>query len=369
MIYAFDIVKSVKAIRFGYRPTPEIRELLETFRMMVNHAIHICLTENIKGRLKLRDRIYHEFHERYGVVSCYPYSVAEVAWSIVKKHKRWERKPYAEHLMLKMDSANYSLNYGILNLPNKKGHRLLIPLEYEDYQRSFLMDKALKRGSVTMTDRAIIISFSKEVAVIEPLTKVGYDLNEKSIVASDGSKHDLSEVARLHTEYGIRRSNFYAKHPGDRRLKQKFSSQSREKNRVKQFLNRVSKAIVQRAKENGQAIVLERLKGIRYVHTRGNGEGGGKRRRIAQWPFRILQSMIQYKAEWEGIPVEYVSPSNTSKLCSNCGYLNKSLKLTDKVWLCPCGATLDRDLNAAINIERRGTIACQPLVLAEARGR
>ena len=107
------------------------------------------------------------------------------------------------------------------------------------------------------------------------------DLNEKSIVASDGSKHDLSEVARLHTEYGIRRSNFYAKHPGDRRLKQKFSSQSREKNRVKQFLDRVSKAIVQRAKENRQAIVLERLKGIRYAHTRGNGEGRAKRRRIA----------------------------------------------------------------------------------------
>lgn len=170
-------MKSVKAVKFGYRPTPETRELLETFRMMINHAIHNCLTENIKGRLKLRDRIYREFQKKYGVVSCYPYSVAEVAWSIVKKHKRWERKPYAEHLMLKMDSANYSLNYGILNLPNKKGRRLLIPLEYGDYQRSFMMDTTLKRGSVTMTDLTILISFSKETEAIEPLTKVGFDTN------------------------------------------------------------------------------------------------------------------------------------------------------------------------------------------------
>jgi len=55
------------------------------FRDMVNDAIRTCLTENIKGRLKLRDRIYRELQERYDVVSRFPYSVAEIAWSIVKK--------------------------------------------------------------------------------------------------------------------------------------------------------------------------------------------------------------------------------------------------------------------------------------------
>lgn len=94
---------------------------------MVNHAIHICLEENVRGRLKLRDRIYKEFHERCGVVSCYPYSVAEVAWSIVKKHRKWQRKPFANRLMLKMDSRNYSLSYAILSLPFRKGERVLSP--------------------------------------------------------------------------------------------------------------------------------------------------------------------------------------------------------------------------------------------------
>ncbi len=138
-------MKAVKAVKFAYKATAETRELLETFRMMVNHAIHVCLDENIKGRLRLRDRIYKEFQERYGVVSCYPYSVAEVAWSIAKKHRRWYRKPVAKRLMLKMDSANYSLDYGVLGLSNKKGQRLLIPLQYGDWQRSFLMDKTLNK--------------------------------------------------------------------------------------------------------------------------------------------------------------------------------------------------------------------------------
>jgi len=127
-------VKAVKSVKFAYAPTPLTHELLETFRDMVNEAIRICLREGIRGRLRLRDKIYKEFQERYSVVCCFPYSVAEVAWSIIKKHRKWHRKPFARRLMLKMDCANYSLNYGIISLPDKKGQRVLIPLEYGDWQ-------------------------------------------------------------------------------------------------------------------------------------------------------------------------------------------------------------------------------------------
>ncbi len=141
---------------------------------MLNDAMRICLNENIRGRLKLRDRIYKEFQERYGVMSCYPYAVAEIVWSIVKKHKRWHRRPYARRLMFKMDAANYSLNYSILSLPFRKGEgRILIPLQYGEYQRSFLMDKSLKRGSVTLTESSIVIAFSKDAPVTQPTRKVG----------------------------------------------------------------------------------------------------------------------------------------------------------------------------------------------------
>jgi putative transposase len=361
-------VKAVKGVKFAYEPTPQTLELLFTFRDMLNEAIRICLAEKIKGRFKLRNRIYREFRLKYGIVSSLPYSVAEVAWSIAKKHKRWHRRPFARRLMFKMDAASFSLNYSILSLPFRRGERILIPLQYGEYQRSFLMDKTIKRGSVTMTESSIIIAFSKDTPTTEPLRKVGYDLNEKSIVGSDGTLYDLSEVARLHTLYGVRRSKFYEKHSNDRHLKKKFASSRREKERVKQAFNRVSTLIVEKARENRQAIVLERLKGIRYAHQKGNGEGKARRRRIALWPFRRLQSYIDYKARWAGVSVEYVSPSYTSKKCNLCGAINKDLKLTERSWLCPCGAMLDRDLNAAINIERRGKIRCLGEVRPGARG-
>jgi putative transposase len=336
---------------------------------MVNEAIRICLREGIRGRFRLRNRIYKEFQERYDVVSHFPYSVAEVAWSIAKKHKRWHRKPFAKRLMMKMEAQGYSLNYSILSLPFRKGGRVLVPLRYGDYQRSFLMDTTLKRGSVTVTENSIIIAFSKEVPTSMPQSRVGIDLNEKSAVMSDGTKYDLSEVARLHTVYGVKRTDFYERHPQDRRLKRKFAGSRRERERVRQFLHRTAKKIVESAKSKDQAIVMEKLKGIRHAHRRGNGEGKERRRRVALWPFYVLQKFIVYKANWEGVQVEFVSATRTSQTCHGCGFVNKNLKLTDRSWQCPqCGCLLDRDLNAAVNIERRGKIPCLGEVRPGARG-
>lgn len=43
----------------------------------------------------------------------------------------------------------------------------------------------------------------------------------------------------------------------------------------------------------------------------------------------------------------------SSKLCSNCGYKNKDLKLKDRSWTCPeCNVFHDRDINASINLEK-----------------
>ena len=45
----------------------------------------------------------------------------------------------------------------------------------------------------------------------------------------------------------------------------------------------------------------------------------------------------------------------TSKPCSDCGFHNENLTLSDRQWICPeCGSDHDRDINAAINILRAG---------------
>ena len=73
---------------------------------------------------------------------------------------------------------------------------------------------------------------------------------------------------------------------------------------------------------------------------------------IAKQKFYEFKRQIQYKAEMYGIKViEAKRFYASSKTCSCCGCLKKDLKLSDRTYICHvCGAKLDRDLNAAVNL-------------------
>lgn len=67
--------------------------------------------------------------------------------------------------------------------------------------------------------------------------------------------------------------------------------------------------------------------------------------------YSLLQ-MIKYKSDWHGVivqPIDRWAPS--SKRCSSCGYIRKSLSLSTREWTCQkCGIHHDRDINAGKNI-------------------
>lgn len=72
---------------------------------------------------------------------------------------------------------------------------------------------------------------------------------------------------------------------------------------------------------------------------------------IAQQGLYEFKRQIQYKCKKYGI--EFVEADKwfpSSKTCSRCGQIKSDLKLKDRVFVCQCGFTMDRDLNAAINL-------------------
>lgn len=79
-------------------------------------------------------------------------------------------------------------------------------------------------------------------------------------------------------------------------------------------------------------------------------------RAISDAAWSDLRAMLEYKAGWYGralVVVDRWFPS--SKLCSACGRLAKSMPLYVRSWTCPgCGAAHDRDVNAARNVLAAG---------------
>ncbi|MFD0119653.1 RNA-guided endonuclease TnpB family protein, partial [Streptomyces sp. NPDC127176] len=78
-------------------------------------------------------------------------------------------------------------------------------------------------------------------------------------------------------------------------------------------------------------------------------------RAISDAAWSDFRNMLEYKAAWYGrevIAVDRFFPS--SKLCSHCGTLQGEMPLNVRIWTCECGATHDRDVNAARNLLAAG---------------
>ncbi|MGM8286900.1 RNA-guided endonuclease InsQ/TnpB family protein [Clostridium perfringens] len=73
---------------------------------------------------------------------------------------------------------------------------------------------------------------------------------------------------------------------------------------------------------------------------------------IASQKFFEFKVKLMSKCKKNNIELRIVDrfyPS--SKTCSQCGKIKKDLKLSDRIYKCDCGFTIDRDLNASINLK------------------
>ena len=357
-------MRSVKAVQFKH--SEHLDGLLETFRSMINEAVRAALERRITSRFKLIKAVYESF-KRYGLHTHYILNACEVACGLIKNRRR-KKTPYVRSAFLKLDNQTFKLENGTLRIPGKPRQFIEIPLKMGDYQRRFLSDPTLKLGSVTITERTVTVAFSKTAEAIEPKGYVAIDVNERSLdcATSKGElfKYDLRELPRIHHTYFEKRRVIQRRFWGDRRKSQRLQTKyhKKEKHRTEQLIHLVSKDVAERAKEKGFGIILEQLKNVRTAVNqkalsvnRFNGKAQliskhskKLKRRLNSWSFRKLQDFIEYKAKWEGIPVIYVSPKDTSQTCPICGYKEKP---NGQLFNCSkCGWKMDRHLNASINM-------------------
>jgi putative transposase len=90
---------------------------------------------------------------------------------------------------------------------------------------------------------------------------------------------------------------------------------------------------------------------------------------IGDMGFYEFRRQLEYKAQLYGSEVVTVNrfyPS--SKTCSNCQTLKESLSLSERVFNCDhCGLSIDRDLNASMNLEKAGSSPVSACGLSKSR--
>ncbi len=183
-----------------------------------------------------------------------------------------------------------------------------------------------------------------------PQTFIGVDRNTTGHIAVTANP-DTGKIEKL----GKKAIHIHRKYLSIRiRLQKgrKFRELKKMKNResriIKDLNHKISRKIVDMAKEQHAALVFENLKGIQTTSKR---QFKPFKYALHSWSFYQLQTFVEYKAKLLGVPVLYVDPAYTSQDCSQCGARGQR---SGKEFKCPvCGHVDHADVNAAFNIALR----------------
>lgn len=195
----------------------------------------------------------------------------------------------------------------------------------------------------------------------EPKEIIGVDLGIVNIATtSDGKQFSGKQCTDVRKRYSKIKAKLQSVQTWN--AKKHLKKISGRERRFKCNVNHcISKQIVASAKDTLSGIGLENLTGIRERVT------GYKslRASIGKWAFFEIASFIQYKAQRLGVPVFFVDPRNTSKQCSNCGFIDGNNRKTQSDFCClQCGHKENADVNAAKNIAQR-VVVNQPIALCK----
>lgn len=111
------------------------------------------------------------------------------------------------------------------------------------------------------------------------------------------------------------------------------------------YLHKVTTSLVR----NYDVLCMEDL------NVRGLVKNHNLAKSISEASFGQFRRMVEYKCKLYGKEFRVVGRFfASSKICSACGEKNKTLTLADREWICVCGVTHQRDVNAARNILAAG---------------
>lgn len=267
--------------------------------------------------------------------------------------------PAVKHIGLKSTIANaiirkYGRNHKVksiksvkLTVPGQGVRRVGKELYVSSLKLTLPLDKQVTKINQVELDNIyayISCSVEEEPRFISQ-THLGVDRNTTGNVATVAIK----ETGKV-WKFGKQAIHVRQKYSSIRRKLQKqghYKAVKRIKDKesriVRDINHKISRAIIDLAKQNASEIRLEDLKGIRKTKSRKSFKGT-----LNSWAFYQLGEMLEYKAQLAGVKIFKINPAYTSKSCSRCGEIGER---NGKQFKChSCGHVEHADANAAFNI-------------------
>ena len=327
------IVKSVKLPRRVFRVFVELEGM---YRNMVEQLVIYAVNNSIKSftrlkALKYREvrSLYPQLPSHYAYTACQDASTRAKSFLKLKKLGLTERKyPEVRRVSIWLDDHLWKLD-GLTSI-RVATHRGWITVEFEphkQYWRRINRDWRIASEAKIKLDKGerrliIYLAFVREVKEYEPEGYLPVDVNENNVtvLVDDAAYLFETDTGKLVLGYYYRRKRIQERY--DRlygvksRVKRKVLRKLGEKEKKDDIRWKTANIIVRVAYEKRCAIVLERLGERPASGMIARVRDKQLRHRIFQASFKGVQKAIEEKAREYGVPVIYVDPRNTSRLCS-----------------------------------------------------
>ncbi|MDV3276997.1 MAG: transposase [Nitrososphaerales archaeon] len=367
-----------RTIVWNQEQPEEVTRYLVDMREAIRYALQVAYRDmardsgRIPSPITLRREAKEWFNSRYSYARHHINPVCRAAIALLRSYRKNRygefRIPEVKKLAMRIDSELFKIVDGSIRITVQPNKYVWLPIKtsnkhYEEYSTG-------KASELLITDRKVCLTFIVSNGEKKPLGErlAASDLNFKTIDSTRVSLSNqpalvgvetqpIKEIVRIQNDFSRRRRMMqkHIKNP-QKRAKKLMGTRGRQRNRVKDVLHKLSTEQVRRNPDT--TFVFENLKGIRR-----NGETKSREFRtyLNRWPYRLYQSMVEYKSPNRTI---YVSPRGTSSECPVCGG-----NLEHPAWAVSrcvkCGVDYDRDRLASLAILCRGLRLCgQPFAVS-----
>ena len=380
-----NIYNTVRSAKFVLKPTVKQKEILESFfglsRAIYNISLHNiknskfgdyeiqngknkgCIVPKIPTEFDL-DKSLPKLKEEFGYLSLLP---SDYAKAVMKNLSRGFNNFYRTFNYPKFKAKKSSVqsfncynggkidgNYIILRKPRVSDYtKDDLKIRFKRHKIKYNFDK-VTGFTISKENNKYYISFSfyTEIETKETSGAVGIDLGIKDFcICSDGvvyeNKRFLEKSLR---KLRISQRSLCRKQKGSNNREKQRLKVSRLHRKVKNQRNDYQHKVSREIVDKYNTISLETLKVKNMVKNKRLSKA------IQDVSWSSFIEKLNYKvAENQGCLIKIDTYYPSSKTCSNCGCVKETLSLSERTYNCnECGFSIDRDLNASINILNTG---------------
>jgi len=207
--------------------------------------------------------------------------------------------------------------------------------------------EGLELGEPIIKEDRVHLPFRYRLPLFTPLDFLSIDSNLYTLDAYDGDKFvtfSLKELYSLKFGMELKRSriqSFASKHGRKGKvLLRKYSH--RERNRVLDYVHKFVNKLLE--------IYPLTMFAVEKLNKQSMFQDANDKlsKKVSRTVWRTIHRVLKYKAPLYGSFVKEVDPHLTSKSCPRCGWVSRKVGRTFRCER--CGFTLDRQLNASLNI-------------------